>query len=138
MAMAKENNKKRLLIIDDDIGSRESLEQLFLCEYEVFVCKTYSEAIEAIQKTAFDIAIIDIRLEHINTYNVEGLGILQKLNEERPETITVVLTGYRDDFRDEIINKFSPDLLIGKGRQFDSQEFKETIRELLDEERSRD
>lgn len=130
--MREANHRARILIVDDDIGFRESLEHLLMDEYDVKVSRSYDEAISAISKELFDLAIIDIRLEHSSFFNVEGLGILRKMIQERPEALTIVLTGYRDNLREEIFTMFPPDLILQKGSQFDAQSFKNTIGELLE------
>jgi two-component system response regulator RegA len=83
-------SKGRLVIVDDDqvLGDRlgKALERR---GYEITVINTVSEALEWIEDTAPDFALIDLRLTDGN-----GVDVVQKIKETCPECRTVMMTAY--------------------------------------------
>lgn len=126
-----EKKKSSILIVDDDVGARESLVHLLMDIYDVAACGNFEEAYASIQSNWYDLAIIDIRLTHIDSFNADGIGILQEILKKSPKTITVVITAYKDSLRKDIFDKIKPDLVVAKGKWFNPKMFKEKVAELL-------
>ncbi|HVP16675.1 MAG TPA: response regulator [candidate division Zixibacteria bacterium] len=83
-------NKKRILIVDDDEAVLESIgDYLALKGYIVDTAKTGTEAIEKSRKGFFNLAILDIRLP-----DVDGTELLTKMHNTEPKMMKVMLTGY--------------------------------------------
>jgi two-component system response regulator RegA len=79
-----------LLIVDDDRPFLTRLARAMESRgYSVFTAESVSDGIDAIQKAAPAFAVIDMRLADGN-----GLDVLAKLNEKRPEARGIILTGY--------------------------------------------
>ncbi|HPO87507.1 MAG TPA: response regulator [Candidatus Hydrogenedentes bacterium] len=129
--MQKEDARAKILIVDDDIGARESLEHLLLDYYDVVVCKSFDEASKSLENDDFDLAVIDVRLTHTDSFNVDGLRVLQEFIQKKTKTLTIVITAYQDGLRTNIFDRIKPDLVLTKGKWFDPKEFKERIAELL-------
>jgi DNA-binding response OmpR family regulator len=70
-------DKKRIMIIDDDLGMCESLADIFQEKgYFVSVANQGSEAIEQLRHADFYVALIDIQLP-----DMSGIELLKKLKE---------------------------------------------------------
>jgi len=80
----------RILIIDDDEAIRRTLSSIL--EEKGYIIDTAKNAEEAIKKSAstyYNLALIDIKLP-----DIEGIDLLNKLQEISPEMIKIILTGY--------------------------------------------
>ena len=79
-----------LLIVDDDRPFLTRLARAMEARgYRVATAETVADGIAAIEREAPDFAVIDMRLSDGN-----GLDVLAKLNEVRPEARGIILTGY--------------------------------------------
>jgi two-component system response regulator RegA len=79
-----------LLIVDDDRPFLTRLARAMEARgYRVATAETVADGIAAIEREAPDFAVIDMRLADGN-----GLDVLAKLNEVRPEARGIILTGY--------------------------------------------
>ena len=56
------NNKKSLLVVDDDIAHRTMLRILLDWEYEIVEADDGFTAINKIQERSFDLVIMDVRM----------------------------------------------------------------------------
>jgi PAS domain S-box-containing protein len=82
--------KARVLIVDDDRGSCESLGDIFMEKgYHVETANTGHEAIERIHANDFEISLIDIKLP-----DILGIELLKKLKSLNPDLICIMITGY--------------------------------------------
>jgi DNA-binding NtrC family response regulator len=86
-----------LLVIDDEGDIRH----LYAAELEddghtVVTCSSSKEALEQLQKQAFDLIVLDIQLDQEN-----GLDLLQQIARMRESTPVILCTAYscyKDDF----------------------------------------
>ncbi len=122
-------NKKRILVVDDIPYWRRLLAAL-LGEYELDILGSYKDAVIAIEQFQFDIAVLDLRLEDNNIFNIDGVDLLKKIKSNQPNTKIVILTGYRESVRDQILREYVPDEIFNK-QVFDNNEFRATIRNLI-------
>lgn len=80
----------KILVIDDDENIRNTLKTILEDEgYVVDLAATGSEAIEKTQKTAYNIALLDIRLP-----DIEGIELLKLMKDPTPRTRKIMVTGY--------------------------------------------
>lgn len=79
----------RVLVVDDELGPRESIRYLLGEEFQVDVCDRVEGALEKITIVTYDAIIMDIRLPSMN--GIEGL---QKVREIDKEVSIIMLTGY--------------------------------------------
>ena len=83
----------RLLFVDDESSIRLTLAEILRHEgFEVTVCATVPEAIEAINKSKFDILISDLNIGEPG----DGFTVVSAMRRLQPEVITFILTGYPD------------------------------------------
>jgi two-component system, response regulator RegA len=81
---------KSLLIVDDDKPFSARLARAMEGRgYEVRVAETVADGLAAVESAAPAFAVIDMRLSDGN-----GLDVIARLKERRPEARGVVLTGY--------------------------------------------
>ncbi len=73
----------------------------------------------------------ETRLEDDNVFNVDGIDLLKKFKLEQPKTRIVILTGYRESIRDQILREYNPNEILTK-EIFDNNEFRAIIRKLSD------
>jgi DNA-binding NtrC family response regulator len=79
---------KKILIVDDDIGSRELLNEILTAQnWLVESADTPEKALTLSNQQKFDLIISDINLEA----NLSGLDLLQRLREKSP---IVLVTGF--------------------------------------------
>jgi len=80
----------RIIIVDDDENIRKTMQTILEDEgYIVDLATTGNEAIEITQKTAYNIALLDIRLP-----DMEGIELLGLIKENVPRTRKIMVTGY--------------------------------------------
>jgi PAS domain S-box-containing protein len=81
---------RRVLIIDDDRDFADSLCNLLALEgYEVEVAYSTAEALGAIDRFMFEVALIDIRLG-----DQDGLALVSEFQQRRKDVMCVIITAY--------------------------------------------
>ncbi len=84
------SSKGRLLIVDDEKVAVRNLEHVMTTEgYEVVATQSGGNALQHIDKQAFDVVLTDLRME-----KVDGMQILQRCREISPDTEVILITGY--------------------------------------------
>jgi DNA-binding NtrC family response regulator len=85
-----EGGKGRILVIDDDEGTRKVVAEALKSEgYSVDTASNGKEAIDKSQTNFYNLALVDIRLT-----DMEGTKLLTSMKETTPEMIKIILTGY--------------------------------------------
>jgi len=84
------DNKKKILIVDDEASMRRNIVDLFSMKgYSLLEARSGEEAMDMINKTTFDILILDINLP-----NMSGLDVLKLTKTSYPELPFIMLTAY--------------------------------------------
>lgn len=84
------SSSPRILVVDDDASHRTMLRATLAAEkYEVFEAEDGSTAIEHIQKTPFDLVLMDIRMRDVG--GVEALKEIKRINPAIP---IIMMTAY--------------------------------------------
>ncbi len=86
------NEKPRILVVDDDTALLQALPQaLYIRMQDVDVDTSDSalEALDLLQKNDYDAIVSDIKMP-----GMDGLALLAKVQELRPETPTLLITGH--------------------------------------------
>lgn len=89
-------NKTRILLVDDHDIVRQGLIKLIETEFDLTVCfeaENANQALEAIGRQEFDLAIVDISLEGIH-----GLELTEIMKLRRPNMIVLILSMYDGSF----------------------------------------
>ena len=80
----------KILVVDDDENIRNTMKAILEDEgYIVDLAATGSEAIQQTKKTAYNIALLDIRLP-----DMEGVELLKLIKDTVPRTRKIMVTGY--------------------------------------------
>jgi two-component system response regulator HydG len=115
------NDKKSLLIVDDDIAHRTMLRILLNWEYEILEADDGFTAIDKIQERSFDLVIMDVRM-----IKLSGMDALDRVKDLSPATPVVMMTAYwTETAADEARQKGAFDYLA---KPFDFDHLKQTIR----------
>jgi len=85
----QETKIHRILIIDDELGPRESLRILLKKQYEVICADSVQRGLELLEEKRPDVVVSDIRMPGIN--GIEGLKRIREINSDVP---VIMLTGY--------------------------------------------
>src|SRR5436305_13040834 len=86
------NNMPQILLVDDDAALLQALPQalsLRVNNLQVDTCDSAFEALEQIQDHDYDAIVSDIKMP-----GMDGLALLEKIQELRPETPTLLITGH--------------------------------------------
>src|SRR5664279_5351917 len=82
--------KGKILIVDDELVVRDSLGKWFTSEgYTARPVGGAREALEVIQQTEFDIALVDIKMP-----GMDGMELQARLREADPDLTVIIMTGY--------------------------------------------
>ena len=82
----------KLLLIDDDLKSLESLsEALSFNGYPIEQYSNPVEAVNAYNEKKFDVVITDFKMPELN-----GIEVLKKVKEIDPKAYVIILTGFAD------------------------------------------
>ncbi len=84
-----EQKMHRVLIIDDELGPRESLRILLKKDYEVLTADSVQRGLELLKEHAPDVVVSDIRMPGVN--GIDGLKLIREINNDVP---VIMLTGY--------------------------------------------
>ena len=85
------NNKKpRVLAVDDELLIRDLLYDFFNeKEWDVTVTESAEKALDQMRAREFDILITDLKMP-----NMDGLTLVEKARNQKPNLPVVVITGY--------------------------------------------
>ena len=79
----------KILIVDDDEGVRESLEELLRMEdYQANSSGSGEEALEALSE-GFDLVLLDIKMP-----GIDGVEVMHEIRKYHPDTRIIIITGY--------------------------------------------
>ena len=86
-----EQEKFRLLFVDDEADILDSLRRTFRRDHEVLTANSGAEGIELLKSERVDLIISDQRMP-----DVTGDAVLKFAMQHQPEAIRILLTGYSD------------------------------------------
>lgn len=82
--------KPHVLLIDDEMIALTNLTTVLEREgYAVTACKTGEEGVAAMQSTAFDLVLTDLRMP-----GIDGMDVLRHIRETMPEVPVIMITGH--------------------------------------------
>ncbi len=80
----------KILVVDDDENIRNTMKTILEDEgYLVDLAATGSEAVQKTRKSAYNVALLDIRLP-----DMEGVELLKLIKDTVPRTRKIMVTGY--------------------------------------------
>ena len=81
---------RSILIVDDEVGARESLKMVFKEEYEVLLAKNAEESFRKLKECVPDVILLDILLP-----DLDGLKVLERIKQEDPDATVIMITATR-------------------------------------------
>jgi DNA-binding response OmpR family regulator len=112
----------KILIVDDDLTIlRFYKEELEEEEYEVVTASTGKDALEMFEKENPDIVTLDILIP-----DIDGISLLRKMKEQRPDIPIIMSTAY--DYKDDFAVWASEAYII---KSSDLSELKRTIKKII-------
>ena len=83
------SNLANILVIDDDETMRDWCQQILSqAGNKVETAEDGLKGLDILKKESFDLIILDLKMPGLS-----GMEVLQKVNEEYPETAVVIITG---------------------------------------------
>jgi response regulator RpfG family c-di-GMP phosphodiesterase len=82
-------NASNILIVDDEIGPRESLRMILKPNYNVYAVENGYAAIQMIQQTEMDVLTLDLKMPGIS-----GIDTLKEIRVIDPDVMVIIITGY--------------------------------------------
>lgn len=116
--------KKRILICDDEEGVRESLNLILGGDYDLAFTINGNEAVNYLKKHNADLVIMDIKMPQKN-----GLEALKDIRQQRPNIKVIMVTGYQSVETAKEATKYGIFEYITK--PFESKNVKETVKKAL-------
>lgn len=112
----------KILIVDDDLNIlRFYKEELEEEGYEVVTAGTGKDALEMFEKENPDIVTLDILIP-----DIDGISLLRKMKEQRPDIPIIMSTAY--DYRDDFAVWASEAYIV---KSSDLSELKRTIKKFI-------
>ena len=81
--------KPHILVVDDEMGPRESLKMILNPYYNVHVAERGGQAVEMLGKFPVDLVTVDLKMPGLS-----GIHVLEKLKEYDPDIEAIIITGY--------------------------------------------
>ena len=82
-------NAPNILIVDDEIGPRESLRMILKPNYNVYAVENGYAAIQMIQQIEMDVVTLDLKMPGIS-----GIDTLKEIRVIDPDVMVIIITGY--------------------------------------------
>jgi DNA-binding NtrC family response regulator len=82
--------RRRVLVVDDEAGVRESLRLVLRDKYDVAVAEGGDEALRRAASESFDAVLLDLVMP-----GIDGLTVLERIKGQRPELPVVIVTATR-------------------------------------------
>ena len=86
--MKSDMSQPRLLVVDDEVGVRQSLQLVFNKTYLVLEASSATEAIQKATEETPDVVLLDIMMP-----GTDGLTVLKQIKSIQPECQVIMLTG---------------------------------------------
>jgi two-component system response regulator (stage 0 sporulation protein F) len=81
--------EKSILIVDDEMGVRESLRQILKPHYEIFTAADGYEALECVRQHKIDLITLDLKMPGLS-----GIDVLREVKKLRDEVEVIIITAY--------------------------------------------
>ncbi len=86
---AMETSKPHILVVDDEMGPRESLKVILNPHYTVHVAERGGQALELLNKFPVDLVTLDLKMPGLS-----GISVLEKIKQHDPDIEAIIITGY--------------------------------------------
>jgi putative two-component system response regulator len=83
------SDRGTILVVDDEVGPRESLRFILKSRYEIITAGNGQEALRILHDRDIDLVTLDL-----NMPGLPGLNVLKEIRKMVPETEVIIITGY--------------------------------------------
>jgi len=81
--------KKSVLIVDDEVGVRESLRQILKPFFEVHTAANGEEALQCVRRESIDLVTLDLKMPGIS-----GIQVLKEIKKIKEDVEVIIITAY--------------------------------------------
>jgi CheY-like chemotaxis protein len=81
------STRPRILVVDDEMGVRESLRAILQSDCEVVTASTGEEALDVVARAPVDIMTLDLKMPGLG-----GIGVLERAKQIDPDLEVVIIT----------------------------------------------
>ena len=89
LSIHMEISKPHVLIVDDEMGPRESLKMILNPYYTVHVADRGAQAIDMLKEIPIDLVTLDLKMPGLT-----GINVLEKVKQHDPDIEAIIITGY--------------------------------------------
>lgn len=116
---------KKILIVDDEEGIRESLKLILNDDYDLVLTDSGEQCLQCLTNTQnIGLILLDIKMPKVN-----GLDVLMTIKEKHPKLPVIMVTGYKSvETASEAIQRGASGYIV---KPFKSDEILETARKYL-------
>src|ERR1044072_832357 len=82
-------SKPHFLIVDDELGPRESLRMILNPYCHVHMAERGAQAIEMLKQIPIDLVTVDLKMPGFS-----GINVLEKVKQHDPDIEAIIITGY--------------------------------------------
>ena len=138
--IGQDKPRGRILIVDDLANWREVLANVLIEDgHTVYSAADPSQALDLLARMPVDVAILDLRLQDKDMYDVRGVRLLEDIRATSPGTCVVMITGFpSDEFLGKLDSIYHVDAFWLKNPaeyRFDIESFSQKIRALVNRSR---
>ena len=113
-----------VLIVDDEIGVRESLKMILGKDYQLLEADSVNAAIPKVQENRPDVVLLDVLMP-----KTDGIEVLRRIKEIHPACAVIMMTGLNSQHVSAKAMKFGAFDFIGK--PFDVVELRQKVSRAL-------
>jgi signal transduction histidine kinase len=81
--------KPHILVVDDEMGPRESLKMILNPHYNVYTADRGAQAVEMLKQHPIDLVTLDLKMPGFS-----GINVLEKVKRHDPDIEAIIITGY--------------------------------------------
>ena len=125
MEQVPKESKGTILIVDDEMGPRESLRMILKPHYEVYTAADGKEALNILKQTKIDVVTLDLKMPGLS-----GLDVLREIRKFHADVEVIIITAYGSPQNVKDANRFGARSFICK--PFNSMELINYIHQLFE------
>ncbi len=84
-----DTTKPNILVVDDEMGPRESLKMILNPYYNVYTADRGAQAVEMLKQFPVDLVTLDLKMPGFS-----GINVLEKVKQHDPDIEAIIITGY--------------------------------------------
>jgi signal transduction histidine kinase len=82
-------DRANILVVDDEMGPRESLKMILKPYYNVYTAERGGQAIDLLSQVPIDLVTVDLKMP-----GLPGTKVLERLKQQNPDIEAIIITGY--------------------------------------------